>query len=456
MHKFIFLLGLNHRTAGVEVREKFALAACEQAETPVFPPKGQIREIMVLSTCNRVEMLVIGRGPQAGEEALEQWARFCGATADALRPYVYIHTELGAVEHLYSVACSLDSMVLGEPQILGQLKKAYSKAVQQGTSGVILNRLLHKAFSVAKRVRTQTDIGSSAVSISYAAVELAKSIFGDMKNFKAMLIGAGEMAELAAMHLLGAGIQGILVANRTLERGEELARQFRGEAIPFDALFSRLDDVDIIISSTGSPTAIIKAKDLKGVLKRRKNRPMFFIDIAVPRDIDPDVNNLDNVYLYDIDDLKEVVEENLAQRQEEAAKARAIVESEAREFGRWLKSLELQPTIVDLLGQADAVGDKELAKTLKRLGLEQDPQAREALEVLVRSLVRKVLHDPIAFLQRRSEEEDSSQRFIDLTRRMFNLDRDALIPDAHPGRRTRRKAPLHPLCAEDHSNPEQS
>jgi len=437
MHKHIYLIGLNHRTASVEVRERFALAECEQADSSPFPPEDPIREVMVLSTCNRVEMLAVGTGPETCEAALQQWASFRGATAEELRPYVYIHENLAAVQHLFSVACSLDSMVLGEPQILGQLKKAYSQAVKHGTTGVIINRLLHKAFSVAKRVRTQTSIGSSAVSISYAAVELAKRIFGDMKNYKAMLIGAGEMAELAAMHLLGSGIQNILVANRTFARAEELAKQFKGEAIVFDALFDRLADADIVISSTGSPTAIIKAKDIKGVLKKRKNRPMFFIDIAVPRDIDPDVNALDNVYLYDIDDLKEVVEENLAQRKEEAAKARAITEAEAAGFERWMKSLELQPTITDLLDKADLMGAREMSKTLKRLNKEDDPEVREALEKLVQSLVRKVLHDPISFLKRRADEEEPSQRFIDLTRRMFDLDNEPAQPEAHPDRKAR-------------------
>lgn len=450
MHKNIYLLGLNHRTASVEIREKFALAECEKAENPPFPPADRINETMVLSTCNRVEMLVVGKGAEAREQALAQWARFRGATPEELRPYLYVHEGLDAVRHLFRVACSLDSMVLGEPQILGQLKKAYGRAVIHNSTGVILNRLLHKAFSVAKRVRTETQIGSSAVSISYAAVELAKRIFGDMKHYKAMLIGAGEMAELAALHLLAAGIQHIVVANRTYERAVDLATQFKGSPIPFDSLFNHLAEVDIIISSTGSPTAVIKARDIKGVLKKRKNRPMFFIDIAVPRDIDPDVNNLDNVYLYDIDDLKEVVEENLSQRKEEADRARAIVECEADEFQRWLKSLELQPTIVDLLTKGDAVAHKELAKTLKRLGAEHDPEIREALEVLVHSLVRKMLHEPISFLKRRSAEEEPSQRFIDITRRMFNLDNDPEHPEAHLSRKNPSLDPS-PL-ADDPSN----
>lgn len=440
MFKDIYLIGLNHRTAGVEIREKYALSEQCGADQPApFSPGQSIHEIMVLSTCNRVEILAIGNGEEAVSSVLERWCELCGGEPEALRPYVYIHENLDAVKHLFSVACSLDSMVVGEPQILGQLKQAYIESVGRNMTGVILNRLLHKAFSVAKRVRTETSIGASAVSISYAAVELGKRIFGDMGETTAMLIGAGEMAELAAVHLLNSGISKIFVANRTFARAEELAKQFNGEPLAFEELFGRLPEVDIVISSTGAPQAVIRAKDIKGVLKKRKNRPMFFIDIAVPRDIDPDVNNLDNVYLYDIDDLKEVVEENMAQRQEEAARAHGIVDMETQAFARWLKALDLQPTIVQLLQQGEDIASRELAKTLKRLGQEQvDPQTREALEVLVKSLVQKLYHEPIDYLKRRSEEEATSQRFIDMTRKMFNLDDDPLRPEAHPERKNKR------------------
>ena len=306
----IVLVGLNHRTAGVDVRERFALVDFCSRENWALPCDDVIGEAMILSTCNRVELLATGHGDVAGR-ILERWATARGTDPEELRPYVYIYKNMDAVRHLFSVASSLDSMILGEPQILGQLKSAYRKAAACHATGVILNRLLHKAFSVAKRVRTETAVASSAVSISYAAVELAKRIFGEMQHHKAMLVGAGEMAELAATHLLQAGVDEILVANRTFSRGEELARQFNGRALPFESLASHLTEVDIIITSTGSPDPVIRARDIRGVLKARKNRPMFFIDIAVPRDIDPDVNGLDNVYLYDIDDLKEVVEENL-------------------------------------------------------------------------------------------------------------------------------------------------
>jgi glutamyl-tRNA reductase len=443
MRNDIYLLGLNHKTADVEVREKFALSDCCGREAPPIALKHPLREIMVLSTCNRVEILAVGdcgcKDPDPVSVVLEQWAALRGQDVSELRPYVYAHQGMDAVRHLFCVASSLDSMVVGEPQILGQIKQAYAHSVKQNTTKVILNRLLHKAFSVAKRVRTETDIGSSAVSISYAAVELAKRIFGDMSENAAMLVGAGEMAELAAVHLLNAGVRKIYVANRTYERAVELAAQFKGEALHFESLFDRLADVDIIISSTGAPHAIIRAKDIKGLLKKRKNRPMFFIDIAVPRDIDPDVNNLDNVYLYDIDDLKEVVEENLAQRQEEATRAERIVHDESANFEKWLKSLSLAPTIVDLLRQGEDLAGREVAKTLKRLAPyipeDANDEVQRSIETMAYSLVRKLYHDPIAFLKRRAEEEESAQRFIEVARRMFNLDQETPPPDAHQDRK---------------------
>jgi len=377
---------------------------------------------------------VAPRGSNISARVLECWAGASGRQARELAPHVYEHRDLAAVEHLFLVASGLDSMVLGEPQILGQLKQAYKSAVEMGQARVVVNRLLHKAFSVAKRVRTETGIGASAVSISYAAVELAKRILGDMADKKAMLVGAGEMAELAATHLVGAGVSSLCVVNRTLARAEELASRFKGKAYSFSDLTARLPEVDIVITSTGSPEPIIRARDVKDVLKKRKYRPMFFIDIAVPRDIDPDINSLDNIYLYDIDDLREVVEENKAQRQTEAEKAREIIQAETVKFGHWLDSLDLQPTIVDLLSRGEELARKELRKTLKRLGPDCADEVREAVEVLALTLSRKLYHDPLVFLKRRSREE-SGERFLDLARRMFNLDEDTVPPEAHLDRK---------------------
>ncbi|MBI9111386.1 glutamyl-tRNA reductase [Maridesulfovibrio ferrireducens] len=435
MDQNIYLIGLNHKSAGVDVRERYALTNIEEFEKGLLDMG--IREVMALSTCNRVEIIVVCSEEFTENEILSYWADKCGGSKVDLEPNTYCHKNLKAVNHLFRVASSLDSMIVGEPQILGQLKDSYRKAVEAGAARVIINRMLHKSFFVAKRVRSETSIASNAVSISYAAVELAKKIFGELKGQKALLIGAGEMAELAATHLLNSGVETIRIANRTFSRAEELAKTMNGKAIPFEALYDCLSDTDIIISSTGAPHAVIKAKDMKKVIKQRKFRPMFFIDIAVPRDIDPDVNGLDNVYLYDIDDLKDVVEENMAQREDEAVKANSIVESETLSFGNWINSLDLQPTIVDLFDRSEGVARKELAKTLKRLG-KIDIETQEAIETMALSIGKKLLHEPVSFLKRRTEEEGAAEKFVDLARRMFNLDNDTIPPDAHCRRKKQK------------------
>ena len=402
-----------------------------------------VHECMALSTCNRVEIIGIAKNVsdrEALDSLIQYWSQACGGSAELLVENIYQYTNIDAVKHIFTVACSLDSMVMGEPQILGQLKDAYRKAVDEGAAKTIVNRLLHKSFSVAKRVRTETAIASSAVSISFAAVELAKKIFGNLEGSRAMMVGAGEMAELAVTHLLQNGVQDVIIANRTFSRAKELADSLGGEPIQIENMPDRLHEVDIVISSTGSPVSVIKAKDVKNVLKKRKNKPMFFIDIAVPRDIDPNVNQIDNVYLYDIDDLKEVVEDNMAQRQEEASKAHAVVELETETFSNWLNSLELQPTIVDLVDKSEEVAIRELSKTLKKIG-PVDAKTQKSLETLVLSIARKSLHEPICFLKRRTQEEGSAERFIDLARRMFNLDDENIPSTAHLDRKSCTCAP---------------
>ncbi|MCG2731501.1 glutamyl-tRNA reductase [Pseudodesulfovibrio aespoeensis] len=442
MNGKIILVGLNHRTAGVDVREKFALTNVENFEAGLMA-HCPLAECMALSTCNRVEIVAVVKRVserEALDAVINYWAGICKGSPDLLVENTYQYVDLEAVEHLFTVASSLDSMVMGEPQILGQLKDSYRNPVDKGAARTIINRLLHKSFSVAKRVRTETAIASSAVSISYAAVELAKKIFGALDGTRAMLVGAGEMAELAATHLLQNGVRDIIIANRTLGRARELASTMGGQPIQIEQMYDHLHEVDIVISSTGSPVAVIKAREVKAILKKRKNKPMFFIDIAVPRDIDPDVNNLDNVYLYDIDDLKEVVEENMAQRQGEAVKARAVVEAETKVFGNWLNSLALQPTIVDLVDRSEDIALRELAKTLKKIG-PVDETTRNSLETLVLSVGRKALHEPICFLKRRTQEEGSADQFIDMARRMFNLDDETVPPDAHLDRKNCGCAP---------------
>jgi len=438
MNKEICLIGLNYKTAPVEVREVFSLPEHKIHEQGHFALDAGIRECLFLSTCNRVEILTVlkseGQGvKQAEQRLIRQWAATAGKEIADLKPYIYTYYGAEAIRHLFSVASSLDSMVLGEPQILGQLKDAYRTALKDKTARVILNRLMHKAFSVAKRVRSETGIASSAVSISYAAVELAKHIFDDMSCIRAMLIGAGEMAELAASNLLNGGVQSLVVVNRTLERAEELADRFGASACSFDTLFEALANVDIVISSTASTEPIINAKDIRGVLKKRKNRPMFFIDIAVPRDIDPDVNELDNIYLYDIDDLKDIVEENYANRKQEAIKAEAIVRTETRQFMLWLDRLDLQPTIVELVNRGEVIAQAELQKTLKKIGpISED--MHKAVSAMLTSVVKKMNHAPIEFLKRDMACPDTVMMNVCYVRRVFELDTDCELAAANNGR----------------------
>jgi glutamyl-tRNA reductase len=315
-------------------------------------------------------------------------------------------------------------MVVGEPQILGQVKDAYRQATEAKTSGVILNRLLHKSFSVAKRVRTETRIGSSAVSISYAAVELAKKIFQELQGRVALLIGAGEMAELAAEHLLSNGVERIVVVNRTLERALALARRFNGTTVAWEELSEELRRVDIIISSTGSPESILSAEQVKQRMRARRNRPLFFIDIAVPRDIDPEVNQIDNVYLYNIDDLQGIVEINQTERLKEATRAEHIISGEALKFDAWLRTLEVVPTIVSLREKAEEIREAEVQKTLSQMESLSDEEI-EAIKTLTESVVKKLLHDPILFLKRTSTRT-RKDFYLDIARRLFKLGEDEL------------------------------
>jgi glutamyl-tRNA reductase len=420
----IVLIGLNHKTAPVEIRERFNIV-CVDSKGPLsdFAQIRLLRESFYLSTCNRMEVLFTTPRLDEGISAVVGLlAEIYGQTGAALKPYLYIYIDQDAVKHLFRVACSLDSMVVGEPQILGQIKDAYRQATEAKASGVVLNRLLHKSFSAAKRVRTETRIGSNAVSISYAAVELAKKIFGELQGKIALLIGAGEMAELAAEHLISNGVERIVVANRTLERALALARRFNGSTVPWEELVEELRKTDIIISSTGSPEPILNAGQVRKRMRARRNRPLFFIDIAVPRDIDPDVNRIDNVYLYNIDDLQGIVEINRAERIKEAARAEHIISAEALKFDAWLRTLEVVPTIVSLREKAEQIRKAEIHKTLSQLDSLSGGEI-EAINVLTRSVVNKLLHDPILFLKRISTRSRKDS-YLDVARKLFHLDED--------------------------------
>jgi glutamyl-tRNA reductase len=359
---------------------------------------------------------------EAATRVREFFARHPEIAPGHLDESFYIHRDQAAVQHFFRVAASLDSMVVGEPQILGQVKQAYREATEHRATGPILNRLVHKAFSVAKRVRGETGIGDHAVSVSYVAVTLAKKIFGELTGKKVLLLGAGEMAELALEHLKGQGVGTITVANRTLERGVRLAQRFHGEAVSLAEIPAQLLTADILISSTGAGDILITRDQVKGVMRRRKQRPLFLIDIAVPRDLDPGINDLDNVYLYNIDDLQEVVERGWQRRRQEADKAERLVAAETLKFLHWLETLEVYPTIISLKDKAEAICQAELKKTLSQLG-PLSPEQRQALEVLTASITQKLLHDPIIFLKRNRRPKHPHQE-LDLVRRLFNLDPD--------------------------------
>jgi glutamyl-tRNA reductase len=416
----VMLLGVNHKTAPVEIRERLAFSDNPGAPYMALRAIPGCDEFCFLSTCNRVEVLFSASNGEETERQIRDFLFANAMTYEEAGKYVYLHKGEEAIRHLFRVGASLDSMIIGEPQILGQLKQAYREASERNCTGVILNRLLHKAFSVAKRIRTETGIGSSAVSISYAAVELAKKIFGNLDGKRAMLAGAGEMAELAAQHLLNQGIAEVVVANRTFERAVNMARCFNGKAVAFEELVPELAYVDILISSTGAPNLILTRDQLKPIMRQRRNSPLFLIDIAVPRDLDPQLNDLDNVYLYGIDDLQNVVEMNKAERDKEALRAERIVTEETLKFMLWLGSMEITPTIVALREKANEVCQVELAKTLVQLK-NLSPKEEKSLEKMVSAIANKLLHNPILYLKSNDEAEEK-RRKLAMTRKIFGLD----------------------------------
>ena len=418
----IVLLGLNHRTAPVALRECLAISEDETSVAlKAFQELPSVREVMLFSTCNRVEVLMVVQDKINSVDAVKGFlSELKQLPVSEFEKSLYIHEGDGAVRHVFRVAASLDSMVVGEPQILGQIKEAYQMATTTKTSGVLLNKLLHRTFSVAKRVRTETGIGDNAVSISYAAIELGRKIFGTFEGKKVLLIGAGEMAELSVEHLIRNRTGDILVANRTFETGVDLAMKFRGQAIRFDEIENALKQVDIIISSTGSPGYVVTRNHVKGIARRRHNRPLFFIDIAVPRDIDPEINRLSNSYVYDIDDLQGIVDENVEDRNKEAIKGERIVDEAVISFRHWYESLEIIPTIVELRKKVEEIAKGELEKTLhavKHLSADD----LKAINRMTEAMVNKILHDPTMLLKNSGQLQDKAV-YLDVTRKLFKLD----------------------------------
>ena len=424
--KFL-VTGLNHRNAPVELREQVAIPAEDlPAALAALRAWPQVREAMILSTCNRVELFVAyaDEAPDLTQFLVQRFP----VSASELRAHLYQHRDSEAVRHLFRVAASLDSMVVGEPQILGQVKEAFAAARVAGVVGGELERLLQSAFSVAKRVRTETAIGSSSVSIASVAVDLALKIFGSLHGKRVLLVGAGKMGELAARHLLARGASSITVTNRTGPRAERLAQSFGGRVLPYGELLAKGDQADILITSTGSHEFVFCREDGARFLHRRRGRPMFFIDIAVPRDVDPEMNKVDGVFLYDIDDLQSVASANLADRSREAAAAERLVEREVEQFARLTQVLDVVPSLRALQGSVEAMRQTELRRAAGPLeGLTQ--AQREAVEAMTRRLTNKFLHAPLQALRAAAQEGDGER--LSLLRDTFHLPEGESVEAQH-------------------------
>ncbi|WP_260705155.1 glutamyl-tRNA reductase [Edaphobacter flagellatus] len=404
----LVLLGINHNTAPIEVRERLAIPSGRLADaTRTLVHQPGIREGIILSTCNRVELLTVQENGSSEVPDLLRFLHEYFAVAPAsLTPHLYEYREREAVRHLFRVASSLDSMVVGEPQILGQVKESYTVAREVGAVSGSLDPLIQRAFTVAKKVRSETQIGSNSVSIASVAVDLARKIFGSLGGKTVLLVGAGKMSELAARHLIQQGASNILVANRTMERAEKIAAQFNGQVVPFDALYDQAARADIVITSTGAPQKLFERSHGQHFLQSRRNRPMFFIDIAVPRDVDPRMNEVEGCFVYDIDDLQQVAAANLADRSREAAAAETIVTREVDKYQQRVQSLDAAPAIRTLQEHAENLRQAELRRTSSRLaGLTADQLA--AVEALTRSLTNKFLHAPMTAMREAARDGDS-------------------------------------------------
>jgi len=426
----IVLVGLNHKTAPVEMRERLAFTDEACAESLRALVDGDVvREGLIVSTCNRVEILSAAGGKK-GAEAAERLSSFLSNArsipVEAFNGHLYAHADDAAVRHVFRVASSLDSLVVGEPQVLGQVRHAYSIAVEAGTAGRVLHKLVHHALHVAKRVRSETGIAANAVSVSFTAVELGRKIFGSLKGATVLLVGAGEMAELAAQHLAGAGASRILVANRTYTTAQQLAVKFGGEAVEFSALEATLAEADIIICSTGAQQYIITPEMAESARASRRNRPAFFIDISVPRNVDPAVAKLSNLFVFDVDDLVAVVASNIREREREAERAELIVESEVSQFQQALRNLDIGPTVGALKEKLNRIAQEEFRRQRNRLG-PLTPEQERAIEAMLTSAVNKISH-PIIHRMRRSydtgEDED-----VQTWRDIFGLEEEAEARD---------------------------
>jgi len=417
------VFGVNHKTAPIEVREKLALNDdLLPAALDSLLQEDSVKEALILSTCNRMEVYCVRKMPADKDFHLNWISRHYGLERSGIEPYLYSYPLADAIRHVMRVACGLDSMILGEPQILGQLKTAYQRALTQGALGKLLDRLFQHAFSVAKQVRTDTAIGSSPVSVAFAGVRLAEQIFGDLRQQTALLIGAGETIELVARHLHEQRLERIIIANRTLEKAQNLATEFGAYAIQLADLHEHLHEADIIFSSTASSLPILGKGAVEQALKKRRHRPMFMVDIAVPRDIEPEIAELDDVYLYTVDDLQAVIEENLNSRREAAHQADEIIDTSVDHFLNWMNSLNAVDTITALREQITHLGEEPLAKARKRLARGDDPL--EVLEAFQHALCARIAHQPSVRLREASAA--GRAEVLAMTRELFGI---SDIPD---------------------------
>ena len=417
----LLVTGVSHKTAPVEVRERLAFGETAlPAALRALVSHAGVNEALVLSTCNRVEIAVSSDDAVNPEAAVSSFLQEShGVAPEALGPCLYSHEGRDAIHHLFRVASSLDSMVVGEPQILGQLKAAYAHAKANDCLNGLLETIVARAFSVAKRVRSETGIGQMAVSVSYAAVELARKIFGTLDGRTVMIVGSGKMSELAARHLRRSGAAHIFVTNRTYERARELATLFQGTPVEYNRFLGMMPEVDILIASSGAPHYILTKEEMQRVISARRNKPMFLIDIAVPRNIEPSVNQVDNIFLYDIDDLQEVVNSNLRERNKEAERAEELVAQEVERMMARLKVQEVAPTIVSLQEQLEQIRMGEIERARRKLG-PLTPEQENALEVLTRGIINKIAHGPISELRRQAGRPDGVH-IIDAIRQVFHL-----------------------------------
>jgi glutamyl-tRNA reductase len=429
----ILLYGMNHVSAPLDVRERVAFPPAELvAAVGRLVRSEPVAEGLILSTCNRTELLVHARADRAGQALRLFLAEERQVSEDLLERHCYLRRDEGAVHHVFRVACSLDSMIVGEAQILGQVKEAYAAAQKAGTLGTVLESLMQRSLSVAKKVRTETGIARYPVSIAHAAAGLARRIFGDLRDNAILILGAGKMARLAVQHLMGHGVASVVVVNRSYQRAADLAQELGGRAAPFDRLFEEMQQADIVIASTAAPRLLVGHEDVQRISRSRRGRPLFFIDIAVPRDIDPRVNEINNVYIYDIDDLQGVVRRNLEERRHEAVQAESIVTRETEHYLAWLRTQEVGPLIVELRHHLHEIGQRERERFGAKLGA-LDAGQKKALEDMTNSLINKILHHPIQAMKRAAAQDGGGGR-LDFVRRVFGL--LEVDPDPRPERST--------------------